>query len=244
VLFLGLIAGFTGEAVPALTLRSLGFTAMGAVAQIAATAVMLLVMQRQGFGLATALLKTEPVIVALIGWAVLGDHLTPMKMLAILIAVIGVLVMSGIKAGGFAAMAMGLLAGGLFGLSAIGFRGGILHLETGGFLIRAGLVLVLALALQTAMLMVWMAVFQRDAIADSFRVWRTSLLAGFLGAFASQFWFIGFALTTAANVRTLALIEVLMAQGVAVLVMGQRTSGRQWLGIAVLLAGVALLLQA
>jgi drug/metabolite transporter (DMT)-like permease len=244
VLFLGLIAGFTGEAVPALTLRSLGFTAMGAVAQIAATAVMLLVMQRQGFGLATALLKTEPVIVALIGWAVLGDHLTPMKMLAIVIAVIGVLVMSGIKAGGFAAMAMGLLAGGLFGLSAIGFRGGILHLESGGFLIRAGTVLVLALALQTAMLMVWMAVFQRDAIADSFRVWRASLLAGFLGAFASQFWFIGFALTTAANVRTLALIEVLMAQGVAVLVMGQRTSGRQWLGIAVLLAGVALLLQA
>jgi drug/metabolite transporter (DMT)-like permease len=244
VLFLGLIAGFTGEAVPALTLRSVGFTAMGAVAQIAATAVMLMVMQRQGFGLSTALLKTEPVIVALIGWAVLGDHLTPMKMLAIVIAVIGVLVMSGIKAGGFAAMAMGLLAGGLFGLSAIGFRGGILHLETGGFLIRAGTVLVLALALQTAMLMVWMAVFQRDAIADSFRVWRTSLLAGFLGAFASQFWFIGFALTTAANVRTLALIEVLMAQGVAVLVMGQRTSGRQWLGIAVLLAGVALLLQA
>jgi drug/metabolite transporter (DMT)-like permease len=244
VLFLGLIAGFTGEAVPALTLRSLGFTAMGAVAQIAATAVMLLVMQRQGFGLSTALLKTEPVIVALIGWAVLGDHLTPMKMLAIVIAVIGVLVMSGIKAGGFAAMAMGLLAGGLFGLSAIGFRGGILHLETGGFLIRAGTVLVLALALQTAMLMVWMAVFQRDAIADSFRVWRTSLLAGFLGAFASQFWFIGFALTTAANVRTLALIEVLMAQGMAVLVMGQQTSGRQWLGIAVLLAGVALLLQA
>jgi drug/metabolite transporter (DMT)-like permease len=244
VLFLGLIAGFTGEAVPALTLRSLGFTAMGAVAQIAATAVMLLVMQRQGFGLATALLKTEPVIVALIGWAVLGDHLTPMKMLAIVIAVIGVLVMSGIKAGGFAAMAMGLLAGGLFGLSAIGFRGGILHLESGGFLIRAGTVLVLALALQTAMLMVWMAVFQRDAIADSFRVWRASLLAGFLGAFASQFWFIGFALTTAANVRTLALIEVLMAQGVAVFVFGQRTSGRQWLGIAVLVAGVALLLQA
>jgi drug/metabolite transporter (DMT)-like permease len=244
VLFLGLIAGFTGEAVPALTLRSLGFTAMGAVAQIAATAVMLLVMQRQGFGLATALLKTEPVIVALIGWAVLGDHLTPMKMLAIVIAVIGVLVMSGIKAGGFAAMAMGLLAGGLFGLSAIGFRGGILHLESGGFLIRAGTVLVLALALQTAMLMVWMAVFQRDAIADSFRVWRASLLAGFLGAFASQFWFIGFALTTAANVRTLALIEVLMAQGVAVFVFGQRTSGRQWLGIVVLLAGVALLMQA
>jgi drug/metabolite transporter (DMT)-like permease len=139
---------------------------------------------------------------------------------------------------------MGLSAGGLFGLSAIGFRGGILALEGGDFLIRAGTVLVLALGMQTAMLLGWMALFQRAAIGASVRLWRTSLLAGFLGAFASQFWFIGFALTTAANVRTLALVEVLMAQGVAVLLMGQHTSGRQWMGIAVLLAGVGLLLQA
>jgi drug/metabolite transporter (DMT)-like permease len=245
ILFLAAMRVILGEPIPALNLTSLGFTAMGAVSQIAATAVMLLVMQRQGFGLATALLKTEPVIVALVGWAVLGDALTPLMLLAIAIAIIGVLVMSGVKGRvGAAPVLLGLLAGGLFGLSAIGFRGGIVHLESGGFLIRAGTVLVLALALQTAMLMAWMAVFQRAAIVASFRVWRTSLLAGFLGAFASQFWFIGFALTSAANVRTLALVEVLMAQGVAVFVMGQHTSGRQWLGIAVLLAGVGLLLQA
>jgi drug/metabolite transporter (DMT)-like permease len=238
ILFLAAMRVILGEPIPALNLTSLGFTAMGAVSQIAATAVMLLVMQRQGFGLATALLKTEPVIVALVGWAVLGDALTPLMLLAIAIAIIGVLVMSGVKGRvGAAPVLLGLLAGGLFGLSAIGFRGGIVHLESGG-------VLVLALALQTAMLMAWMAVFQRAAIVASFRVWRTSLLAGFLGAFASQFWFIGFALTSAANVRTLALVEVLMAQGVAVFVMGQHTSGRQWLGIAVLLAGVGLLLQA
>jgi drug/metabolite transporter (DMT)-like permease len=244
ILFLGLTIGFTGQAVPEITARAVAFTAMGAVAQIGATAVMLLVMQRQGFGLATALLKTEPVIVALIGWAVLGDALTPVMLLAIGIAVAGVLIMSGIKAGGMSAVAMGLLAGGLFGLSAIGFRGGILGLAGGDFLIRAGTVLVIALAMQTALLMVWMALFQRGAIGKSLRVWRTSLLAGFLGAFASQFWFIGFALTSAANVRTLALIEVLMAQAVAVLVMGQRTTGRQWVGMAVLLMGVGLLLQA
>ena len=36
--------------------------------------------------------------------------------------------------------------------------------------------------------------------------------AGLLGALASQFWFIAFALTTAANVRTLALVEVMEAE--------------------------------
>ena len=46
-------------------------------------------------------------------------------------------------------------------------------------------------------------------------LWKPSLLAGFTGAFASQFWFLAFALTAAANVRTLALVEVLFAQAVA-----------------------------
>ena len=46
------------------------------------------------------------------------------------------------------------------------------------------------------------------------RAWRPSLFAGFMGAFASEFWFLAFAITTAANVRTLALVEVLFAQGV------------------------------
>ena len=45
-----------------------------------------------------------------------------------------------------------------------------------------------------------------------FRAWKPSMMAGFMGAFASQFWFLAFALTTAASVRTLALVEVLFAQ--------------------------------
>ena len=39
------------------------------------------------------------------------------------------------------------------------------------------------------------------------------MFAGFMGALASQFWFLGFAIATAASVRTLALVEVLFAQG-------------------------------
>jgi uncharacterized membrane protein len=49
------------------------------------------------------------------------------------------------------------------------------------------------------------------------RAWKRSLFAGFAGAVASQFWFLAFALSSAANVRTLALIEVLFAQLIATL---------------------------
>ena len=73
--------------------------------------------------------------------------------------------------------------------------------------------------------------------------WRGSLGAGFLGAFASQFWFLGFALTTAANVRTLALAEVIFAQLVARFYFKQKLPLRQGIGMALIVLGVGLLLQ-
>jgi uncharacterized membrane protein len=72
--------------------------------------------------------------------------------------------------------------------------------------------------------------------------WRPSLVAGFMGALASQFWFLAFALATAASVRTLALVEVLFAQGVSRFVFKQPVLLREGVGIVLVVAGVALLL--
>src|SRR5690606_32096007 len=147
----------------------------------------------------------------------LGDRLTPTGIAAILIATCGVVIMSvkpgtGLRGLGLRAVVLGVAAGAFFALSAIGFRGAILELGSGSTLLRATTILAWGLAIQTAMLVVWLGLFDRAALEASFRAWRPSLGAGFLGALASQFWFLGFALTSAANVRTLALVEVLMAQ--------------------------------
>jgi uncharacterized membrane protein len=65
-----------------------------------------------------------------------------------------------------------------------------------------------------------------------------------MGALASQFWFLAFALATAANVRTLALVEVLFAQAISHFVFRQPVSGREGTGIAVIVIGVVLLIWA
>jgi len=62
------------------------------------------------------------------------------------------------------------------------------------------------------------------------------------GATASQFWFLAFALATAASVRTLALVEVLFAQAISVFIFGQKTSPREGVGIAMIVLGVMLLI--
>lgn len=248
-LFLWLASLCTGEPSPPLTTPSLAYTALGAVAQIAATALMLLTMKSRSFAVTTAWLKTEPVMVALLAAATIGDPLTLASLAAIAVATAGVVILSTkpettrLMLADLRPATTGLLAGLLFGVAAIGFRGGILHLPEGSFLIRASTILVLSLALQCGILLAYLAAFDRKALTASFGVWKTSLLAGFLGAFASQFWFIGFSLTTAANVRTLALVEVIMALGVSAWVFRQPVSPRQKLGIAVIMLGVGLLLR-
>ena len=107
---------------------------------------------------------------------------------------------------------------------------------------RSTTTLAWSLGLQTAMLVVWLGAFDRPALFKSFSAWKPSLFAGFMGALASQFWFIGFSLTSAANVRTLALVEVLMAQGVSRRIFSQETSRRDLAGMGLIVVGVIVLL--
>ena len=65
-----------------------------------------------------------------------------------------------------------------------------------------------------------------------------------MGATASEFWFLAFAITSVANVRTLALVEVLFAQAISLFVFGQKTTRRDAIGISLIVIGVLLLIWA
>ncbi len=247
LVFLGLVRLVAGEQVPAMDRDFLLFATGGAVAQIVATALMLAAMRAKGFATVTAIIKTEPVLVALFGAIVLGDVVPVLGWAAIGVATAGVVLLTlapgqSWREAGLGTIAIGVAAGAFFALAAVGFRGAILALSDGSFLMRATTTLVVGLAIQTLVLGGWLAVFDRAPLAGSVAAWRPSLAAGFLGALASQFWFIGFALTSAANVRTLALVEVLFAALVSRRLFAQRIISREAIGLGMVTAGVALLL--
>ena len=247
MLFLALACLGLQRLPPEIGMASLGYTLWGALTQIAATALMLAAMRERSFAVTTAYTKTEPVQVALFGSVILGDALGPAKFAAIAVATLGVILVSWkpgekLTRAGLRPAVFGIVSGAFFALSAIGFRGGIQALPEGSFLIRASTILVLGLGLQTILLVVYMLVADRQALILSLKSWRRSLSAGFLGAAASQFWFIGFSLTTAANVRTLALIEVPLAQIASRKLFAEGTSRREMLGMAMIVGGVGLLL--
>lgn len=219
----------------------------GAFAQIAATALMLMAMGERSFVVTIAYIKTEPIQVAIFGLVFLGDIVTWPMMIAIVVATAGVVIMSvrpGGMVGGIKPTLIGLASGGMFALSAIGYRGGILDLHLPNFVMAATFTLVVGLAMQAVTLSLYLMLREPNVMIALIRAWKPSLFAGFMGALASQFWFLAFALATAASVRTLALIEVLFAQLIARFTFGQKTSAREAIGMLLVVAGVMLLILA
>jgi drug/metabolite transporter (DMT)-like permease len=236
----------TGASLPPFNLHYALWIALGAAAQTLATVLMLAAMNDRSFVVVYAYIKTEPVQVALFGLVLLGDRITLPTALAILIATVGVVVMSlrpGVKSSGRTAL-LGLAAGGLFGLSAIGFRGAILNLGLPDYIVAATYTSALGLLVQAVPLSIYLGLRNPDVLRAIVRAWKPSLFAGFTGAFASQFWFLAFALATAASVRTLALVEVLFAQAISRFVFKQPTAPREAAGIVLIVVGVVLLLWA
>ncbi len=252
LVFLAIVLWGTGEGIPSPTLRFGGYVAFSSIVQVLATALMLQAMRTQSFPVVTALVKTEPVQVALFGVLVNGDWLPISAWAAILTATLGVILSSGSKglseagAKGFGARAViaGIAAGAGFAITSIGFQAAIRELSTGSNLVRSTTTLVWSLGFQTAFLLLWLGIFDRTALIGTFRVWRSSLGVGFLGALASQFWFFGFALTAAANVRTLALVEVLMAYGLSKRFLSYGGGRQELIGLGLIVLGVGLLLAA
>jgi drug/metabolite transporter (DMT)-like permease len=244
LLFLLGVAVFTGAALPHPTAAFWFWIVSGALTQIGGTALMLLTMTERSFVVTVAYLKTEPLFVAALGLLFLHDPLTPGMALAIVIATAGVVLISlrvGAESGGLRPALLGLAAGGLFAISAIGYRGGILALHAPGYLMPATFALATGLVVQAFVLTLYLAFTSPKVLRAIVRLWRPSLFAGFMGSAASEFWFLAFALATAASVRTLGLIDVLFAQLVSHILFKQKTTAREAAGIVLLVAGAVLL---
>ena len=237
LLFLALVLAATGLPLPQLNGTMLAWTVAAALAQIGATALLLAAMRDRSFVVITAYAKTEAMQVAVFGLLFLGDRVTlaPCR---------------GHRHRHHRRAA---------GVVAAQHRRGGLHLEAGGCSASARApcspsprsafaaasarstrrasswapptTLALGLLIQTVLLSAYLFVFDRKTLFAIFRLWRPSLLAGFTGAFASQMWFLAFALETAAKVRTLALIEIPMAQVLSRNLFKQTLASREALGI-------------
>jgi drug/metabolite transporter (DMT)-like permease len=246
VVFLAVVLAVSGDHLPWPAAAFWPWLLLGALINNSAPGLWVVAMHDRSFVVTTAYLKTEAIQTAIFGFVFLGDHLTVVKVIAILIATIGV-VITALRPGAEKSFAewkptiTGLVAAAAFALSAVGYRGAIITVHGVSFVTAASYTLVLGLFAQTVVLTIYLLARAPEVLKKILSLWKPSLLAGFMGAFASQFWFLAFALTAAANVRTLALVEVLFAQAVAYYSFKQPVSARELSGIVLIVIGVALL---
>jgi drug/metabolite transporter (DMT)-like permease len=246
LVFLAVVLAVTGQPPPVPSLTFWPWVVLGTGAQIFSTALMLAAMNDRSFVVTIAYTKTEVIQAAVFGLLFLGDPLTVPIVAAILIATAGVFMMSfkggAPTQGGLRPTLLGLASGGMLALSVTGYRGAILSLGLADFVLAATFTLAVGLVLQSALLSLYLALRDQAVLVAIAHAWRKSLFAGFMGAIASEFWFLAFALTSAANVRTLGLAEVLFAQAISFFIFRQPTTRREAGGMALIVVGVTLLI--
>ncbi len=226
----------------------LGWVLLGAISQIAATALLLRVMAERNFTLGVAYSKSEIIQVAVFGFVFLGDTVNAIVAFAIALGTAGVLMLApadrehplrALLTGWTSRLALlGLASGTGFALSAVGFRGAALALHDTPFLMAAASTLLVAQVVQTLLLGGWLLVRQRDIVMRVLRAWRMSLFAGFMGAAASVGWFTAMAIEPVAHVRTLGLTELLFSYIVSRRVFREHLERRELIGIALLTLGL------
>lgn len=252
LLYVALLVGALGYEIPGVNLRFWTFAAMGGVAQIVATSLLILVFSFRNFAVGTIYSKTEVVQTAIFGWLLFEQPLSAAGWLAILIGAAGVMTLSlakvdaGLRQFLFGwtekSALIGIASGFLFGVSALTIREASLALDGGDAFIRAGFTLACITVLQTILMGSYLALREREQLARVIVTWRVSALVGLTGVLGSAGWFLAMTLQKVAYVRTVGQVELVFTFIASYFFFKERASRAEIAGILLIVAGIVVLL--
>lgn len=238
-----------GLPLPTLTPRFWGWTAMGGTMQILATVLVVMLFTRRNFAVGITLKKSEVLLTAAVGWALLGEAPGWGGFVAMVVGLAAILLLSRTDgASGFRLASpstlLGLGSGLCFALSGVGYRGATLAVETDDLVLRAGVALACVVMLQTTLMLLWLVIRDRAEIARVAAAWRPGLAVGLTSFTGSFCWFAAFALQSTAFVFALGQVEVLFSMIIGARVFSERLAPREIWGIALLILSVVALVAA
>lgn len=246
------LAIFGGFEVPTPNAFFLASMLIGGVGQILATALLVYLFSFRNFAVGTTFSKTETIQTAMFGLVILGDTLSAVALIAIMISLVGVFAISTARtAGGLSGLIAGLTdktaligiaSGAFFGISAVSYRAASLALGGEGFLMQAGFTLACVTLFQTILMAIYMRIKEPGQITEVLRSWRVSALVGLSGMLASACWFTAMTIQNAAYVRALGQIELVFTFASSYFIFGERSNRMELAGIALVTFGILLLL--
>jgi drug/metabolite transporter (DMT)-like permease len=230
-----LIVGYVqliGEPLPNFSVKFWIYCSVGGVAQIFATICVVSLFHERNFAVGITFKKSESIIALLIGWLIFG--------------VVGVLMLSAppdlvhIRLGNLVnrASGLGLASGLLFAVSAVSYRGASLSLDVSDPIVRAGLTLAVVTVMQTFAMIIWLRLREPGQVSAVWNARHVAVWVGLMSMAGSFCWFLAFTLQNAALVKALGQVELIFTAVVSVFIFRESVSGREWLGMLVLLASI------
>ena len=250
-LYLWGVNNFGNATVPSFNAEFLVYCVLGGVAQIVFTFLLIYLFSFRNFAVGTTYSKTEVAQVAILGFLFLGDTLSGVATAAVALCLVGVLVLSAaqthvtlrtlLSSLTEKATLIGIASGAFLGASVVFYRGAILALEEGDFLIRAAFALAVTTVIQTAVMGVYLRIREPGQLTAVVTSWRVSLSVGVVGVLTSICWFTAFAIQNAAYVRALGQIELVFTFIASAFVFKERTTVLEYLGIGLIIAAILML---
>ncbi|HLZ76790.1 EamA/RhaT family transporter [Phenylobacterium sp.] len=230
----GVVALLTPGAAPHLTGAYGEAVFIGAIAQMGATAALLMAMRRAGFAVATVMQQSSLPLSAVFGWLALGDKIGVQAWAGIAVTTLGLAILSWPRrdqlAGAGLGSLLGLASGAAFAVALNAYRQAGLGLEPHHAIYAGTASVCVAQAIQSAVLLTALAIWRPGALRAVAQSWKPSLGAGFFGAAASACWFAALALHAAGPVRAVGVIEAPIAAGVGRRLFKETLSRRQLAG--------------
>lgn len=243
---------FTSLSIPTPNTEFGIFMAMGGIAQILATGLLVSLFSLKNFAVGTTYSKTETVQAAIFGIVILGESVGLGGALAIAISFVGILLIS-MSSSSFTlrdflsgwttkAAAYGLLSGAFFGISAVSYRAAALALGGEGAVMQAAFTLVCVLFFQTAVMTVYLPLREPGQLLKVLKAWRVAILVGLTGMLGSVGWFTAMTLQNAAYVRALGQIELVFTFIASYYFFKEKTNRIEATGIGLIVVGILVLL--
>ena len=249
VVLLATYFALTETAFPATSLRYWIFALSGGLAQILATLCVVMLFKTRNFAVGITFKKTEVIQTALVGFVILGESISQAGFAVIMIGLIGVLLLSEMpemEGDWFRrirnqASHLGVLAGFLFAISGVCYRGASLEIDSADPLLRAGVTLACVTSAQLIGMALWLRWFEPGQISAVWAARRSAAWIGLTSMVGSFCWFTAFTMQNVAYVNALGQIELLFSLIIGAFVFGEKIGPREWQGLLILTASIVLL---
>ncbi|MEM8571579.1 MAG: EamA family transporter [Pseudomonadota bacterium] len=246
-------AFLSGEGVPEFGRAFWVYAFVGGLSQILATWCVVALFQQRNFAVGITFKKTEVLLTALVGLAVLGDKISLAGFVAIFLGLLGVLVLSQDPRESDGSLlsrvvnlgtGLGLLSGIFFAFSAVGYRGATLEVLSSDPLYRAAISLMLVTLGQTVGMLIWLKLREPGEIGRVIAARRMAVWMGVTGMVGSLCWFTAFTLQNAAYVFAVGQIEVVFSLAASALFFREIVTRKELTGIGLITASILCLVVA